>query len=106
MPLVVLVSLDTVSYGEVFAGVLQDIGRAYLIGETTGGNVETLWGYDFEDGSRAWIAHESFQPLNHPDQNWEETGIIPNLTILANWDEYTTQTDPRVKAALDYFDKP
>lgn len=105
LPLVVLISLDTASYGEVFAGVLQDVGRAYLIGETTGGNVETLWGYDFEDGSRAWIAHESFRPLNHPQQNWEETGIIPDLTILANWDEYTTQSDPRVKAALEYFDQ-
>jgi carboxyl-terminal processing protease len=106
LPLVVLVSLDTVSYGEVFAGVLQDVGRAYLIGETTDGNVETLWGYDFEDGSRAWIAHESFRPLNHPEQNWEETGIIPDLTILANWDEYTTRADPRVRVALDYFDNP
>ena len=104
VPLVVLVGLDTVSYGEIFAGVLKDTSRAYLIGETTGGNVETLWGYEFEDGSRAWIAHEFFRPLNHPDQDWEVTGIVPDLTVLANWDEYTTEDDPRVKAALDYFD--
>jgi len=104
VPLVVLVGLDTVSYGEIFAGVLKDTSRAYLIGETTGGNVETLWGYEFEDGSRAWIAHEFFRPLNHPDQDWEVTGIVPDQTVLANWDEYTTEDDPRVKAALDYFD--
>jgi carboxyl-terminal processing protease len=105
VPLVVLIGLDTISYGEVFAGVLQDTGRAHLIGETTGGNVETLWSYDFEDGSRAWLAHESFLPVIHPDQNWEQTGIIPDQTIIANWDEYATEDDPRVKAALDYFDQ-
>jgi carboxyl-terminal processing protease len=106
LPLVVLVGLDTVSYGEVFAGVLKDTGRAYIIGETTGGNVETLVGYGFEDGSRAWIAHDSFHPLKHPDQDWEVTGIIPDQTVLAHWDEYTIADDPLVIAALDHFDNP
>lgn len=106
VPLVVLIGLGTVSYGEVFAGILQDVGRAYLIGETTEGNIETLWGYDFEDGSRAWLAHETFRPLNHPEQNWEASGVVPDLTILANWDEYTLENDPLVIAALNYFDNP
>ncbi|MBN2146822.1 MAG: PDZ domain-containing protein [Anaerolineales bacterium] len=104
VPLVVMVGPDTASYGEVFAGVLQDQGRAYIIGETTFGNVETLWGYDFEDGSRAWIAHDSFRPAVNPEANWEETGIIPDLDVIVNWDEYTVEADPAVLAALDYFD--
>ncbi|MCP4372097.1 MAG: peptidase S41, partial [Deltaproteobacteria bacterium] len=78
---------------------------AYLIGETTLGNVETLWGYDFEDNSRAWIAHDSFRPFFHPDEDWEQTGIIPHLTILANWDEYTFETDPVIAAAKAYLDE-
>ncbi len=106
VPLVVLVGTETVSFGEIFAGVLQDTGRAFIIGETTGGNVETLWGYNFEDGSRAWIAHESFRPLNHPNLNWEETGIVPDQEVLANWDEYTLQTDPVVLAAVAHFTGP
>ncbi len=106
VPMVVLVGLDTVSFGEVFAGVLKDIGRAYIIGETTGGNVESLWGYGFEDGSRAWIAHDSFRPIKHPDQDWEVTGIIPDQTVLAHWDEYTVADDPLVIAALNHFDNP
>lgn len=104
IPLVVLVGPDTVSYGEVFAGVLSDSGRAYLIGETTGGNVETLWGYDFDDGSRLWIASETFRPINNPEEDWEQTGIIPDLEVPVNWDEYTIETDPAVLAALDFFD--
>lgn len=105
VPLVILISKDTVSFGEIFAGILQDIGRAYLIGETTNGNIEILWGYDFEDGSRAWIAHETFRPLNHPDANWEETGIVPDITLDVNWYEYKLEEDPRILAALEYFDR-
>jgi carboxyl-terminal processing protease len=104
IPLVVLVGKDTVSFGEIFAGILKDIHRAHLIGETTEGNVEILWGYNFKDDSRAWIAHETFRPLNHPDQNWEKTGIIPDDTVPANWDEVTLENDPAVKASLEYLD--
>jgi len=105
VPLVVLIGLDTVSFGEVFAGILKDQGRATLIGETTDGNVETLWGYDFEDGSRAWIAHDTFHPVNHPDADWEKSGIVPHITVTAAWDEITFETDPVIQAALDYFDE-
>jgi carboxyl-terminal processing protease len=104
IPLVVMIGLDTVSYGEVFSGVLKDLGRAYLIGQTTGGNVETLWGYDFDDGSRAWIAHDSFRPHTHPDQNWEATGVVPNLEIPVNWEDVTFETDPAIEAAVDYLE--
>ncbi len=76
-----------------------------MIGEVTNGNMELLWGYDFEDGSRAWIAREAFIPLKHPDQNWEESGIIPDATIASQWDEVTQENDPAVIAALNYFDQ-
>lgn len=103
VPLVVLIGLNTVSFGEIFAGILQDVNRAYLIGETTGGNIETLWGYDFEDGSRLWMARESFRPVNHPEQNWELTGVVPDLEVIADWDQYTLKTDPAVQAAINYL---
>ncbi|MBP1693996.1 MAG: peptidase [Chloroflexi bacterium] len=105
IPLVVLVGKDTVSFGEIFSGILKDTRRAYLIGQTTDGNVEIMYVYEFQDGSRAWIAHDRFQPLNNPEQNWEQTGIIPDLTVLSNWDEVTTQTDPVIQAALKHFDQ-
>lgn len=104
VPLVVMVGSGTVSFGEIFAGVLRDTGRAYIIGETTEGNLELLWGYDFEDGSRAWIAHETFQPRRHPEENWEQSGIVPDLIVPVNWDEVTLENDPAIQAALEYFD--
>ncbi|NOH11769.1 MAG: PDZ domain-containing protein [Chloroflexi bacterium] len=104
LPLVVMVGPGTVSAGEIMGGVLADFDRAYVIGETTFGNVESLSGYDFEDGSRAWIARETFRAFNNPDANWEDTGIIPDLTVTGNIDEFTLQDDPAVVAALEYFD--
>jgi C-terminal peptidase prc len=104
IPLVVLIGLDTASFGEIFSGILKDQDRATLIGETTEGNVETLWGYDFDDGSRAWIAHDTFRPLNHPEADWEHSGIIPHIHAPSAWDMITFETDPAVHAALDFFD--
>jgi len=104
IPVVVLVGPDTVSFGELSSGILKDMGEAYIIGELTGGNIELLRGFDFADGSRAWIAHEKFVPRNHPEEDWEISGIIPDLLAPSNWDEVTLETDPAVKAALDYFD--
>lgn len=104
IPLVVLVGHGTASFGEIFSGILKDIGRAFLIGETTDGNVELLYVYPLPDGSQAWIAHDVFRPLRNRDQNWEQTGIIPDLAVTSNWDEITLETDPVIKAALEHFD--
>jgi carboxyl-terminal processing protease len=106
VPLVVLVGQGTASFGEVFAGVLRDQGRATIIGTQTGGNVEILWIYEFADGSRAWIAHDTFRPVNNPHEDWEETGIIPDIEVESSWDEVTVDSDPAVQAALRHFDGP
>lgn len=103
LPLVVLVDDGTVSFGEVFAGILQDLGRATIIGSQTDGNVELMRVFDFSDGSRAWIATAAFRPYLHPDQDWEATGIIPDISAAGNWDETTFDTDPVIQAALKFF---
>ncbi|MCX8062750.1 MAG: S41 family peptidase [Anaerolineales bacterium] len=104
LPLVVFVGDYTVSFGEMVAGVLQDRGRAYLIGEITEGNVELLWGYPFKDGSVLFLAHERFVPANRPEQDWEATGIIPDLVVPTDWDEITLTQDLALEVAFVYFD--
>ncbi|MEO8358272.1 MAG: S41 family peptidase [Chloroflexota bacterium] len=99
VPLVVMVSEDTVSYGEIFAGILRDSRAAKITGETSLGNVEVLHGYDFEDGSKIWIASETFHPANS-DQNWEDTGIIPDIEAFSAWDSFTFENDPSIAAAV------
>lgn len=101
VPLVVLVGRSTASYAEVFSGALQARKRAVLIGAPTAGNIETLRRYDFEDGSAVWIAEQTFEL---PDRSgWEGKGLTPNVAVTAEWDEFTADSDPGVRAALDHF---
>jgi carboxyl-terminal processing protease len=99
VPLIVMVSKDTVSFGEIFAGILQDSGRAKVVGETSLGNVEVLHGFDFEDGSQVWLAAEIFHSA-FSNVNWEQTGIVPDVQAFSKWDTFDFATDPSIAAAL------
>ena len=101
VPLAVLVGVDTVSYGEIISGVLRVAGRARILGEDTLGNVEQLHEYDFEDGSRAWIASATFEPVGEANGIWEQTGIIPDVNVPTRWDLFTEADDPGLAAAVD-----
>lgn len=103
VPLLVLVSRDTVSYGEVLSGLLQVTGRAKVMGQASLGNVETEWAYSFDDGSRVWLAHELFQPPGLTPGYWEGRGIVPDLPLPVRWDLFTEANDPALAAAVDYF---
>jgi len=99
VPLVILVGKHTVSYGEVFAGALQDISRAKIVGQNTAGRVESLHGFPFADGSKAWIARERFDPIrSHTD--WQGRGVRPDVESYAKWDDFTFENDPALSVAM------
>ena len=99
VPLIVLTGNRTISYAEVFAGILQDIGRAKVVGQTTRGNVETLHSHKISDGSVLWLAQESFvSPRTRI--SWEARGVKPDVEAYADWDTFTFENDPVVAAAL------
>ncbi|MBM3125908.1 MAG: PDZ domain-containing protein [Chloroflexi bacterium] len=99
VPLVILVGRETASFAEIFSGVLKDSSRAQIVGEVTPGNVEILQGYDFDDGSKLWLAAQTFVPAIS-GQDWEQTGIIPDVQAYADWDTFTFEDDPSIAAAL------
>lgn len=101
VPLVVLAGNDTISYGEIFTGVLQHSGRARVVGSPTRGNVEQLLSHDFADMSRLWLATYTFAPNGLPAGVWEGHGILPDVAVPARWDLFTQATDPGLAAALD-----
>jgi carboxyl-terminal processing protease len=101
VPLIVLVDVDTVSYGEIMSGVLRLAGRARIVGGLTLGNVEQLHEYDLEDGSRAWIASATFQPVGQANGIWEDTGIIPDVSVPTRWDLFTEASDPALAKAVE-----
>jgi len=100
VPLAILVDLNTASFGEIFSGVLRVAGRAKIVGQNTLGNVEVLHGFDFQDGSRAWIASETFQPVGEPNGIWERTGIVPDVYAPSRWDLFTEANDPALAKAV------
>jgi C-terminal processing protease CtpA/Prc len=83
---------------------LEDSGRAFLIGETTAGKTEALDCHKLMDDSQLCLAEWIIRPLHHPEENWEKTGIVPNLTVVSNWGEVAVKDDPAVHAALEYLD--
>lgn len=100
VPLIVMVSEGTASFGEIFAGLLRDTGRAKVVGQTSLGNVEVLTGYHFEDASQIWLAAETFDSA-FSDTNWEETGIVPDVQAFAEWDTFYFENDPSIAAAVN-----
>jgi carboxyl-terminal processing protease len=98
VPLVVLVDEDTQSYAEVLAASLQAAGRAKVVGIKSAGNTETVYPYDFDDGSRLWVAQEGFKL---PDgTNMEGRGVIPDVTLDVPWFDYSESEDPHILEAL------
>ena len=98
-PLVVLTDWRTASAGEILAGALQANKRAKVVGQRTEGNVESIVAHDLPDGSVLWLAEKRF---TLPDgKSWEGDGLAPDKLVEAEWDTYTEETDPYLKAALD-----
>jgi len=102
LPLVILVGPETVSFAEVLSGSLQAVGRAYLIGLPTAGNVEAIYPYDLEDGSRLWLAEESFVPVT--GERWEGRGVQPDERVEQAWEDFSSdEEDLALQTALRYL---
>lgn len=104
VPLIILTGNRTISYAEVFAGILQDIGRAKVVGQTTRGNVETLHAHKFLDGSILWLAQEGFRSPR-TRTSWETQGVKPDVEAYADWDTFTFENDPAVVVAVKLLRK-
>jgi carboxyl-terminal processing protease len=101
LPLVVLAGPYSESLGEVTAGILQDLGRARVVGMQTKGNVELIDPIDFPDGSRLWLADGMFLPRRHGDVVWNGVGVTPDVLVDAPWETFPEDADPQLQAALD-----
>ena len=99
-----LVGPDTESYAEIMAGVLQQQGRATLVGAPTHGNVEQLNRFDLPEGWRLWLATTAFRPMGGELGSWERTGIVPDVSLPTRWDLFTEATDLALAVAIDLLD--
>jgi carboxyl-terminal processing protease len=77
LPLVVLIDEGSASSSEIFAGALQDHGRAKLVGTKTYGTGTVLQPFDLSDGSAIMLAvSQWFTPKGR--QIWHQ-GIVPDV---------------------------
>ena len=82
IPVVVLTSSRTFSGGEELAYDLQALGRATVVGETTGGGAHPRQGFDLTDVLQAHVpVARSVNVVT--GGNWEGTGVTPDVACAA-----------------------
>ena len=79
MPIVILVNLDSASASEIVTGCLQDLHRAYVIGEKTfgKGSVQTI--FPLADGSALKLTVAKYYTPSH--RVIHEHGITPDSVV-------------------------
>ena len=101
IPLVVLVDEQTEADAEQLAAILQDQGRATIVGSQTSGQTHGATSIDFAEGSRLQIVSFGFQL---PDgRTLEGEGVSPDVVVEADWLSYPESEDPFLAAALEVF---
>jgi carboxyl-terminal processing protease len=99
VPLVILVGPDTRGSPEIFAGALQGMGRARLVGLPTPGAVDGFTEISLIDGSRLFLATSSFRTMDGTDLS--AAGLQPDVRVEVDWDAVLEDQDPAVTAALE-----
>jgi carboxyl-terminal processing protease len=97
LPIAVLTSQDTASASEMFTAGLRHLKKITVVGETTAGNSENLYPYDFDDGSVLWLAELLYRQPN--GEYIENIGIVPDIVIIDGWDDVHPNQDTFITVA-------
>lgn len=92
LPLVILVNGNTASAAEIFAGALQDRGRAPLVGQTTFGKGSVQFIFPLRDGSSLHISANQWLTPNRRQITGQ--GLAPTRVVEGD-------ADSQLRAALD-----
>ena len=78
-PVVVLVDHPTGSAAEIFSAVLQDHGRATIVGRRTAGAVLASWFYRLPDGGELQLSREDY--VSPKGRRIEAAGVEPDVVV-------------------------
>jgi carboxyl-terminal processing protease len=99
VPVVILVDEASEAEAEQFAAIMQDQGRATVVGTQTSGQTHGAQTVDLPDGSLLQIVAFGFQL---PDgATLEGQGVTPDVAVEGDWLDYPEAEDPFLLAALD-----
>jgi carboxyl-terminal processing protease len=102
-PVVILIDSMSGSASESFAGGMQAIGRAVVVGERSGGAdlgaaIDTL-----PTGALLLYAYEDFVTPN--GISLEGRGVIPDIEVKLTRQALLNNSDPQLEAAVNYIRK-
>lgn len=96
---VVLIDGATGSAAEIFAAVLQDHGRATLVGRRTAGAVLASWFYRLPDGGELQLSRLDY--LTPKGRRIEGKGVEPDIVVPRTLDDLRAGRDPDLARALE-----
>jgi C-terminal processing protease CtpA/Prc len=81
-PVFVLTSIRTFSGAEDFSYSLQQLKRAVIVGEVTGGGAHPVSGQPLGDGFNMGVPYaKTVNPITK--SNWEGVGVAPDVKVAA-----------------------
>jgi carboxyl-terminal processing protease len=100
VPMAVLVSEQTAGQAEAFAGLLQDAGRAQIIGTPTRGLIAQISPMTLPT-SQIQMLIPTGDYVGLKNNSWRGKGIQPNILSDKQWEEFTADNDPQLQQAID-----
>lgn len=97
-PVVVLVDGATGSAAEIFAAVLQDHGRATIVGRRTAGAVLASWFYHLPDGGELQLSREDY--VAPKGRRIEGAGLEPDRVVPRTLADLRARRDRDLEEAL------
>lgn len=99
VPMVVLVNGSSASASEIFAGAMQDYGRAKLVGEKTFGKGSVQELQNVGDGAAVRITIAKW--LTPKDRAIDKQGIQPDIEVKLTDEDYAAGRDPQLDKAIE-----
>ncbi|MEY4940713.1 MAG: hypothetical protein RIQ93_2448 [Verrucomicrobiota bacterium] len=97
-PVVVLVDAGTGSAAEIFSAVLQDHGRATVVGRKTAGAVLASWFHRLPDGGELQLSREDY--VAPKGRRIEANGVMPDVMVPRTLKDLRQGRDPDLEAAV------
>ena len=94
----ILIDGSTASAAEIFSAVLQDHGRAVVIGRKSAGAVLASWFSVLPDGGELQLSREDY--VRPKGGRLEGSGVVPDITTRRTLEDFRAGRDADLEAAL------